>query len=432
MNNRVVITGLGPIAPTGVGKEDFWNALLNGKPGAKSIHFPDCDMEQYATQIACPVDNFVLTDHIMESKDLRLLGRTSQFALAATKMALDDAGIEVEVCENENRHYNYLIKNIEPYDVGIILGVGSEISDISEKSFQKLLTHKGPKKILPFEFPQKLPSCVTGNIARKFNIHGSTCNVMTACASGLDAVIEAYKHIHYGEESLIITGAAEAGITPSVFAGFVSIKAMSRRNDDPQKASRPFDKDRDGFVMGEGAGIIVLEALTHALERGAHIYCEIVGFGKTNDGYHMTSPNPSALPQSEAIKRAMTKAEIHKNDIDYVNAHGTSTMLGDSAETKALKLALDGHAFDVPVSSTKSMIGHLLGASGSIETIATALMIDKGTIHQTINLENQDYEGGCDLDYVPHSPVKKDVGIALKNSFGFGGYNSVVVLKKSY
>jgi len=430
MKNRVVITGLGAIAPTGIGKEAFWHSLMKGASGARRISFPDCDMKQFASQIACPVDNFLLTDYIQGSKDLRFLGRTSQFAMAATKLALEDAGIEVEMRTNGKKEQNYRLKNIDPYEVGIILGIGSEISDISEKSFKKLFTHKGPKRNFPYELPQTQLSCVTGNISRKFGINGNTVTVATACASGLDAIIEAYKHIHYGEERLVITGGAEASITPSVFGGFVAVNALSKRNDEPEKASRPFDKGRDGFVMGEGAGIVIVEELTHAVERGAPIYCEIVGFGKTNDGYHMTAPNPSAVPQSEAMKRALKKANIAPTDIDYINAHGTSTVAGDVMETKAIKQTLGNHAGNVHISATKSMIGHLLAAGGSIEIIATAMIIKEGKMHPTINLEKQDWENGCDLQYVPHHPLKRTITFALKNSFGFGGYNSVVALKR--
>ena len=430
MRNRVVITGLGAIAPTGIGKHNFWNSLMRGTSGARRIRFEDCAMEQFASQIACPVDNFSLTDYIQESKDLRFLGRTSQFALAATKLALDDAGIEVEISTNGTKEHNYRMKHIDPYDAGIILGIGTELSDISERSFKKLFTHKGPKKNFPHELPQTQLSCVTGNISRKFGINGNTVTVATACASSLDAIIEAYKHIHFGGERLVITGGAEASITPSVFGGFVAVNALSRRNDDPEKASRPFDRGRDGFVMGEGAGIIIVEELTHALERGAPVYCEIVGFGKTNDGYHMTAPNPSAVPQSEAMIRALRKAGIAPADIDYINAHGTSTVAGDIMETKAIKRTLGDHAGSVPVSATKSMIGHLLAAGGSIEVIATAMIIKEGVIHPTINLEDPDRENGCDLQYVPRSPLKRSITFALKNSFGFGGYNSVVALRR--
>jgi 3-oxoacyl-[acyl-carrier-protein] synthase II len=261
-----------------------------------------------------------------------------------------------------------------------------------------------------------------------FGIKGIACSVSTACASSNHAIIEAYKQILLGEETIMVTGGADACITPFVFGGFVSMNAMSKRNDEPEKASRPFDRDRDGFVMGEGSGIIILEELNHALDRGAHIYCELSGYGATSDAYHIAAPDPVPDMQIRAMKDSMTRARVAPEEIDYINAHGTSTALNDPAETFAIKNALGNAAKNVAISSTKSMTGHLIGASGGIETIATALMIENSRIHATINLDNPDE--GCDLFYVPQKPIRREIRKAINNSFGFGGQNASLLLSR--
>jgi 3-oxoacyl-[acyl-carrier-protein] synthase II len=319
MKKRVVITGLGPVTPIGIGKEEYWNALISGKSGAKRINFEGYDMDQYATKVACPIDNFSLTDFIERTKDLKYLGRTSQFALAGAKLALDDAGFELEFIEKGRGQGDYTIKNLDPEKIGAIVGVGVENMDLCEKYHKKLIQYNGPKKISPFALPHIQIGAVPSNVSKKYGINGATLNISTACASATHAVIEAYKQIFMGKELAMVTGGADAVITPYVFGGFVALNAMSKRNDEPEKASRPFDNDRDGFVLGEGSGIIILEELTHALERGAHIYCEIKGFGSTSDAYHISVPEPNGDMQAKAIKDALETASTPPEEIDVGN-----------------------------------------------------------------------------------------------------------------
>lgn len=424
----MVITGLGPITPIGTGKEAFWKSLMAGKSGAKMIQFEGCEMDQYASQIACPVDGFSLTDFMHRNKDFRYLGRTSEFAMAATRIALEDAGFTLDAIEREKGRRTYGVKDVNPGSMGVILGIGAQNMDLCEKWHRQFLKYNGPKRVSPFALPHVQICSVPVNVTMAFGIKGIACSVSTACASANHAIIEAYKQILLGEEKIMVTGGADACITPFVFGGFVSMNAMSRRNDEPEKASRPFDRDRDGFVMGEGSGIIILEELDHALDRGAHIYCELSGYGATSDAYHIAAPDPEPEMQAQAMKDAMKRARVVPEEIDYINAHGTSTALNDPAETLAIKKALGKAAETVPISSTKSMTGHLIGASGGIETIATALMIEKGSIHATINLENPGE--GCDLFYVPQKPIRKDISKAINNSFGFGGQNASLLLNR--
>ena len=428
MRKRVVITGLGPITPIGHGKEEYWNALVKGKSGGKRIHFEGFDMDQYPSQVACPVEAFSLADFIERSKDQKYLGRTSEFALAGTKLALDDAGFQLEFVEKGRGLGDYVIKKMNPEKIGVIIGIGVENMDITEKSHVKFLEHRGPKKISPFALPHAQIGSIPANVSKNYGLKGTTFNVSTACASAVHATIEAYKQIVLGEETVMVAGGADACITPYVFGGFVALRAMSKRNEEPEKASRPFDKDRDGFVMGEGAGIIILEELTHALDRGAPIYCELTGFGTTSDAYHITAPDPDADMQAKAMKDALQIAGALPEEIEYINAHGTSTPLNDPTETLAIKKALGDHAYKVPISSTKSMTGHLIGGSGGIEIIATALSIQRGIIHPTINFESPGE--GCDLNYVPNQVLNRSVQKALKNSFAFGGQNAAVLLEK--
>lgn len=428
MKKRVVITGLGPITPIGIGKEAYWNALVHGKSGAKRIAFDGCDMDQYATKIACPVENFSLGDFLQKTKDAKYLGRTSQLAMAGAKLALEDAGLSLELLAEHIGRADYIIGGIDPVQIGTILGIGVENMDLCEKYHKRFLDSRGPSKISPFALPNIHIGSVPGNVSKKFSVKGATMDVSTACASAIHAMIVAYKQILMGEEKIIITGGADACITPYVFGGFDAMGAMSKRNEMPEKASRPFDRGRDGFVLGEGAGIVILEELTHALDRGAHIYCEMTGFGCTSDAYHITAPDPTGEMQAKAIRDALKKARAKSEEIDYINAHGTSTRLNDSTETLAIKKALGSHAYRIPISSTKSMTGHLMGGSGGVEVIATALMIEKEIIHPTINFETPD--GDCDLNYVPNELLKKPIQKAVKNSFAFGGQNAAVVLEK--
>ena len=428
MRKRVVITGLGPVTPIGIGKEAFWEALIAGKSGAKKIQFEGCDMDQYSSQIACTIDSFLLTNFLRKKKDFRYLGRTSEFAMAATKLAFEDAGLELDYLEGEKGQGSYIVENIPPGNIGVILGVGAQNMDLCEKWHRQFLKHKGPKRVSPFGLPHVQICSVPVNVTMGFGIKGIACSVSTACASANHAMIAAYKQILLGEEKIMVTGGADACITPFVFGGFVSMNAMSRQNDAPEKASRPFDKDRDGFVMGEGAGIVVLEELDHARNRGAHIYCELSGYGATSDAYHIAAPDPDGEMQAQAMKNALKSAHTSPEEIDYINAHGTSTPLNDPAETLAIKKALGSRAYHVAINSTKSMTGHLIGAAGGIEMIATALMTEKNRIHPTINLENPG--DGCDLFYVPQKPIDREIGKAISNNFGFGGQNASILLSR--
>ena len=428
MRKRVVITGLGPITPIGIGKEAFWESLIAGRSGAKKIQFEGCDMDQYTSQIACRVDSFSLTDFLRKKKDFRYLGRTSALAMAATKLAFEDAGLDLDYIEGKKGQGAYIVKHIHPGKIGVILGVGAQNMDLCEKWHRQFLKHNGPKRVSPFALPHVQICSVPVNVTMAFGIKGIACSVSTACASANHAMIAAYKQILLGEEEIMITGGADACITPFVFGGFVSMNAMSRQNDAPEKASRPFDRDRDGFVMGEGAGIVVLEELDHARNRGAHIYCELSGYGATSDAYHIAAPDPDGELQAQAMINALKSAHTSPEEIDYINAHGTSTPLNDPAETLAIKKALGPRAHHVAISSTKSMTGHLIGAAGGIEIIATALMTEKGRIHPTINLENPG--DGCDLFYVPQKPIDMEIGKAISNNFGFGGQNASILTSR--
>lgn len=428
MAARVVITGLGPVSPIGIGKEQFWDALMRGRSGARRINFDDAEMDQYKSQVGCPIEDFSLENIIEKSKDTRHMGRTSEFALAATKIALEDAGFDLSYHVDDMSVGRYTISGLNPEEIGVILGVSAENMDLCEKWHRSFIKHNGPRRVSPFALPYIQICAAVVCVTLKYGINGSAASVSTACASSNHAMIAAYKQILLGEEKVFVTGGADACLTPYVFGGFTVLNAMSKRNDDPERASRPFDKDRDGFVMGEGSGVLVLEELNHALERGAHIYCEVTGYGTTSDAYHITAPDPGGEVQAQAITKALNRANCEPEEIDYINAHGTSTPLNDKTETTAIKKALGRAASDIPISSTKSMTGHLIGAAGGIEAIATALTIEHGKIHPTINLENPDDE--CDLDYVPGSPRTKDVKKTLSNSFGFGGQNATILLQR--
>ncbi len=428
MKKRIVITGLGPVTPIGIGKEAFWDSLISGKSGAGPVHFEGLDMEQYTSKIACSIENFSLTDYIERGKDNRYLGRTSQFAIAGAKLALQDAGFTLEPVVVEKGPNTYAVKGENPSAIGVILGVGSQNMDLCEKTFYRFIKSNGPRKISPFALPHTQICAVAVNVTVKFGIMGLAFNVSTACASSNHAIMEGYKQLLLGEEKVILTGGADACITPFVFGGFVALHAMSTRNDEPEKASRPFDKDRDGFVMGEGAGIVILEELEHALERGARIYCEVTGYGATSDAHHITVPDPNGEMQARCMQDALRRGGAAPEEIDYINAHGTSTQLNDPVETAAIKKALGKHAYHIPINSTKSMAGHLIGASGGIEAIATTLSFERNKIHPTINLDHP--ADGCDLDYVPNQAREKTIQKALSNSFGFGGQNACILLER--
>ncbi|HHW02904.1 MAG TPA: beta-ketoacyl-ACP synthase II [Thermoanaerobacterales bacterium] len=407
---RVVITGIGVISPVGTGKEKFWNSLINGKSGIELITKFNCD--DFPTKIAGEVKDFNPEDYI-EKKELKRLDRFTQFAIAATKMALDDSGL--------------VLSSIDNTRAGVVMGSGIGGSQTWEEQHTTLV-ERGPKRISPFFIPMMIANMASGQVSMAFNLKGPNFTVVTACASGTNAVGEAFRILQRNDADIMVTGGTEAPITPLSLAGFSSMKALSTRNDEPHRASRPFDRDRDGFVMGEGAGVMILETLDHALKRNAHIYAEIIGYGSTADAYHLTQPAPEGEGAARAMKAAIADAGIKPEQVDYINAHGTSTPLNDKFETLAIKNTFGEHAYNLAISSTKSMTGHLLGAAGAVELIATVFTVTSGQIHPTINYENADPE--CDLNYVPNKSIKKDVSIAMSNSMGFGGHNACVIVRK--
>jgi len=427
-----VITGVGPVTPVGIGKEAYWESLIHGRSSFKRIEFPNRDMAQYRCRIGAPIEGFDLCRYVEKARHSKHLGRTSQFAIAATWLALKDAGIDLEMndFEKEELHKHtgvYHPKNLNSFQIGVILGVGVEAMDLMEHFHERFIA-RGPKGISPFALPNIYLSAITSHVAQYFMIQGTAYAVSTACASATHAMINSFLQIQGGGEDLMVTGGADACITPYVFGGFDVLRAMSTRNDDPQRACRPFDRERDGFVMGEGSGVLVFEELEHATKRGAHIYGEVVGFGMTADAYHLTDPDPDGKALGKAVSDALEMAGIRPEEIDYINPHGTSTLLNDRVETRMIKDVFGKQAYRIPVSSTKSITGHLMGAAGGVEAIATIMSIEKGIIHPTLNYEFPDPE--CDLDYVPNQAREKEVKTGLSISAGFGGVNSVILIKK--
>lgn len=407
--NRVVITGLGAISPIGIGKENFWEALKAGTNGIGKI--TQFDATGYTSQIAGEVENFDPVQFI-DKKEIKRMDRYTQFALAATRLALDDAQL----------------KEIDSERTGVFVGSGIGGMSTLHNQYEKLFT-KGPSRISPFFIPMMIGNMAAGNIAIAFKLQGPCECIVTACASGTNSIGDAFRVIQRGEADVMVAGGTEAAISPAGVAGFAAMKALcSDHNDDPAHASRPFDKNRSGFVMGEGAGIIVLENLGHAKARGAHIYAEIVGYGRNDDAYHITTPAPGGVTQAKCMKLALDDAGLKPEEIDYINAHGTSTQFNDRGETEAIKNLFGEHAYKLAVSSTKSMTGHMLGAAGGIEAIATILSIETGIIHPTINYETPD--DGLDLNYVPNAAQIREVNAAISNSFGFGGHNACLAFKK--
>jgi 3-oxoacyl-[acyl-carrier-protein] synthase II len=429
---RVVITGIGPVTPIGIGKEAYWEGLTQGRSSYRRIVFPNKDMRQYRCQIASPIEGFDLFQYVDRTKHSKYFGKTSQFAVAATWLALKDAGIELQRNEDgeEDLHGhvgNYRLKGLDSFQGGVILGIGVEAMDLMEHYYERFLS-KGVKGISPFALPNIYLSSVTSHVTHYFTIQGTAYAVSTACASATHAMINSFFQIQSGREDLMVTGGADACITPYVFGGFDVLRAMSSRNDDPQKACRPFDRERDGFVMGEGSAVLIFEELGHAKKRGAHIYGEVIGFGMTADAYHLTDPNPNGEALGQAIRDALRMGNLRPEEIDYINPHGTSTPLNDKVETKVIKDVFGKEAYRIPISSTKSITGHLMGAAGGGEVMAILLAIEKGIVHPTINYEFPDPE--CDLDYVPNEAREKEVNIGLSISAGFGGVNSAILIRK--
>ncbi|MEY2858341.1 MAG: hypothetical protein RLZZ74_2654 [Cyanobacteriota bacterium] len=409
-NKRVVITGLGAITPIGKNLADYWDGLLQGKSGVGAVTL--FDASEHACQIAAEVKDFDPHEYL-DKKDAKRMDRFAQFGVCASIQAIADAKFE--------------INELNADQVGVLIGTGVGGLQVMETQNENLIT-KGPRKVSPFTIPMMISNMAAGLTAIHTGAKGPNSCTVTACAAGSHAIGDAFRLVQGGYAKAMICGGAEAAVTPLSFAGFCSAKALSTRNDSPGSASRPFDRDRDGFVMGEGSGILFIEELDQALARGARIYGEIVGYGMTCDAYHMTSPVPGGQGAAKAIELALLDGDLTPNQVDYINAHGTSTQANDSNETKAIKKALGDRASQIVVSSTKSMTGHLLGGSGGIEAVATVMAIANDRVPPTINLEHPDPE--CDLDYIPHVSREHQVNVALSNSFGFGGHNVTLAFKK--
>jgi 3-oxoacyl-[acyl-carrier-protein] synthase II len=407
---RVVITGLGLLTPLGIGVEKSWDALCKGDSGVSKITL--FDPKDLPAQIAAEVKGFNPSDWI-EQKEIKKMDRFIHLAVAASQMAMDDSGVKISE-ENAER-------------TGVIVGSGMGGMAAIEH-YHTILTEKGPKRVSPFFIPMTIINLASGQISIRFGAKGPNSAPVTACAAGTHAIGESFRIIHRGDADIMITGGTEAVITPLAIGGFCSMKALSTRNHDPKRASRPFDKERDGFVMGEGAGIIILESLDSAFSRSARIYAEVIGYGMSGDAYHISSPSPNGEGAARCMAIALKDSGIDPSEIGYINAHGTSTKYGDELETKAIKTVFGEHAYRLKVSSTKSMTGHLLGAAGGVEAVITALAIKTGIIPPTINLDNTDPE--CDLDYVPNRAVKTNLKVAMSNSFGFGGTNACLILRR--
>jgi 3-oxoacyl-[acyl-carrier-protein] synthase II len=410
LERRVVITGVGLITPLGIGVEETWPALCAGKSGVGEI--TRFNASAYDTKIAGEVKGFNAEDY-MPRKEARRMETFIAYAIAATRMAMEDSGLVIDE-RNAGR-------------VGVLTGCGLGGLNMLEVTAHTVDT-KGPQRVSPFFIPMLIGNMAPGMISIIFGAKGPNSSVATACAAGSHAVGDAYETVKYGRADAMITGGVESVVTRTCIAGFGAMKALSTRNDDPQKASRPFDRDRDGFVVGEGSGILIIESLEHALERGARIYAEIVGYGMSGDGYHITSPPPDGEGASRCMQAALDNAGIQPHQIGYINAHGTSTPLNDLYESRAIKATFGEAAKKVAISSTKSMTGHLLGGSGGIETVFTALAIWNKILPPTINLENPGDE--CDLDYIPNVARQAVVEYAMSNSFGFGGTNASLILKR--
>jgi 3-oxoacyl-[acyl-carrier-protein] synthase II len=410
LNRRVVITGIGLITPIGIGVKETWSALCAGKSGVGEI--TRFDVSNYQTRIAAEVKDFHAED-FLSKKEAKRTERFIAYAVGAARMAIEDAGLVINGSNSDR--------------VGVITGCGLGGLSILEDTCLKL-NSQGPRRVSPFFIPMMIGNMAPGMISIQFGARGPNASLATACAAGAHAVGDSYKLILRGEADAMITGGVESVVNPTCIAGFNSMKALSTRNEEPEKASRPFDRDRDGFVVGEGSGILIIEALDHALERGAKIYAELTGYGMSGDGFHMTAPPPDGEGAARCMTAALEDFGLPTDKIDYINAHGTSTPLNDLSETRAIKSVFKDHAYNLAISATKSMTGHLLGGAGGIETVFTALAISDGHLPPTINHDHSGDE--CDLDYVPNVVRKVRIEHAMTNSFGFGGTNASLILSR--
>jgi 3-oxoacyl-[acyl-carrier-protein] synthase II len=469
---RVVVTGVGPVSSIGIGKEEFWNNAVAGKGSFRNVDFDDVELEQYRSMVCSPVDGFNHADYLAEPGKLKRAGRATRFSVVGTWLALRDAGFELKQQEQSaagpgatgtgnsrggtsgtkdsragaqragapRTREGYRLERVEPLRAGVILGQSMSNTDIILPNHIRFLQHRGPKRVNPSVLPESNANVGASTVAEWFGLKGTNLTVSTACSSATHAIGIAGQNIMNGIDDLIVTGGTEAPIGSYFFSGFDIIGALSRRNDEPGRASRPFDRGRDGFVLGEGAGILVLEELEHARARGARIYGELKGFGFSADAYNIVAPDPYGTAAINAIRKALSMGGFDPREVQYINAHGTSTVLNDPNETYIIKQVFGDHAYRVPISSSKSLFGHTIGAAGGLESIATLLAMTEGIIHPTINLENPDLEytdksapdldKRCDLDYVPGTSRKQEVNVALTQSFGFGGQNGALVFSK--
>lgn len=407
---RVVITGLGCVTALAESTEELFEALCAGKSGVSKIE--SFDVSEYPVTFGGEVKDFKVTKYVNQ-RDSKRMDRFTQFAMAAAKQAVEDSGLD--------------FSREDSYRTGVLVGTGiGGIKEIEEQHLR--LLKKGPRKVSPFCVPRLMSNAASGNIAIAYGLQGPNICVVSACASGSHAIGDAYCYIVSGRSDMMITGGAEAALTPIALASFCAAKSLSTRNDEPLRASRPFDRDRDGFVLAEGAGILVLEEYEHAKKRGARIYAELLGYGATDDGCHITAPLPDGAGAAKAMELAIADAGIVKEKVDYINAHGTGTQLNDMAESAAIKSVFGEHVYKLSISSTKSCLGHLLGATGAVELLICCKVIEKSIIPPTINLENQDERCDLKIDYVPLKAKEQDVSIALSNSLGFGGHNACLVI----
>ena len=411
MERRVVITGLGVVSPVGNGKEEFWNNLLAGKPGVGPI--TQFDATDFPVKIAGEVKDFDPVALAGDRKTVRHMDRYTQFAVAAAKMAVADAKLDMT--------------KEDPDMAGTLIGTGiGGIHVMADTILQ--IEKRGPGKVNPFAIPMMIANMASGQVSITLGLRGPVLTDVTACASGTNSIGLAARLIKYGDADIMIAGGAEAAVSKAPMAGFAAMKALSSRDCPPEEASCPFDAGRDGFVLGEGSGVLVLEELEHAKKRGAHIYAELAGYGSNGDAYHITAPRPGGELAYLCMEKALKDAHTKPEEVDYINAHGTSTHLNDLNETSAIKALLGKHAYEIPVNSTKSMTGHLLGAAGAIEAVVCALSIENNKVHPTINLKERDPE--CDLDYVTEGARDVKINVAMSNSFGFGGHNAVIVMRR--
>ena len=409
MKRRVVITGLGAITPIGLNVSDFWNSCKEGVCGIEPISY--FDTSDFKAKLAAELKGFD-AKNFMDAKQAKRMEAFSQYAVAAAKEALEDAKIDME--------------KEDSFRVGVSVGSGIGSLQAMEREHSKLLD-KGPSRVAPLLVPLMISNMAAGNVGIQFGLRGKNINIVTACATGTHSIGEAFRSIAYGEAEVMLAGGSEASISPIGVAGFAALTALNT-TEDKTRASIPFDKDRNGFIMGEGAGVLVLEELEHAKKRGAHIYAEMAGYGATCDAFHITSPAEDGSGAAKAMEYALKDADLTPEDVDYVNAHGTSTYYNDLFETKAIKLAFGEHAYKLKINSTKSMVGHLLGAAGGVEAVVCVKSIEDSYLHKTVGLENTNED--CDLDYCKGSGVSMPVNVAISNSLGFGGHNATIVFKK--